>query len=759
LVLLGGCAWPVRLTTNQIVQDLADHPFDVAPESTKEAVKSSAEVRSSDGVSASSRSSPPTAPEAQPATDVRTTAWMEVPRDSAERDVPVIDEGVLKAAGMPSQPVPALPEGERPKLDLHIPPQIPGSEAPLLVLPKERAARDREILRVFPEPLPLPVEPKPQPGPDGRPYTLADFQRLAAANSPQLRQAVADLQAARGNLIQAMTYPNPTFAYLVDPTNNNATAGVQGGFIDQPIRTGGKQKLGVAAAQKDLENAQLAIKRARSDLSTAVRTTYFTLLVDVETLVVTRALARFSDDVYRLQVRLLTSMSVAPYEPASLRAQAYTTRLAYKQAIASYVYDWKILTATIGLHQLPLSEIAGQVDRMIPYYDYDEVLAYALRNHTDILSARNTLRKAQYNLKLAQVTPIVPDLDVQAHLERDFTLSPFGTYASLVVAAPIPVWDQNKGNIIAAQGALVRAGEESHRVEVALTTALGAAFTNYQNNLYAIEDYRRYILPDLIRYYRGVFDRRQIDPNAAFGDLVFAQQNLATNVTTYLGVLQSLWMAAVGVADFFQTDDLFQLAKPRSLPELPDFTQLSHWSCDHAAALPLCAIHGSESGPHAVASGAGIPLSPADGGVLVPAAGSGTDTAPIQAGDVAAPPPPPQATDTSAPQRPADRADRPPTPPGQPERHGTTRLNRGHIPEIGVATLIKSYFSWVKDRGSQVPYGPTSLTNSYFNKEDARGDHALDGPVALTKSYFGEEEDRRDPALPPQWRRFVRFDQ
>ena len=52
-----------------------------------------------------------------------------------------------------------------------------------------------------------------------------------------------------------------------------------------------------------------------------------------------------------------------------------------------------------------------------------------------------------------------------------------------------------------------------------------------------MEYYRRNILPDLVRYYRGIFARRQIDPNSAFGDLVFAQQNLSTNVTAYLGIL------------------------------------------------------------------------------------------------------------------------------------------------------------------------------------------------------------------------------
>ena len=46
--------------------------------------------------------------------------------------------------------------------------------------------------------------------------------------------------------------------------------------------------------------------------------------------------------------------------------------------------------------QLPLSRVAGHVDRFIPYYDYDEVLAHAFKNHTDILTARNGVMKAQY---------------------------------------------------------------------------------------------------------------------------------------------------------------------------------------------------------------------------------------------------------------------------------------------------------------------------------------------------------------------------
>jgi Outer membrane efflux protein len=421
LLPLSGCAWAVRQQADQVVRGLAAEPFDVAPEAPRPPAARPGETAASRPrqttrkllASASSRPMPvqPPAPAPKAPTDAQATALMGSRRDASRPVVPLKDDAVLAAAW--TQPGPGDSGASQRRLDLEISPRLPGSEAPRIVLPRDEAAAERAIALLFPELPPLPAEPKPLPGPGGKPYTLADLQRLAAANSPALRQAASDVQAAQGDLVQAGTYPNPVTGYIQDTSAVNNTGGVQAGFVDQPILTGGKMKLGVAMSQKDLDNAVLALKRARMDLATSVRNAYFTLLVDVETLAVTRALAQFSDEIYRLQTGLLKGTQAAPYEPTALRAQAYLNRLAYRQAIASYVYDWKVLVATLGLPQLPLSEVAGRVDRFVPYYDFDEVRAYVLEHHTDILTARNGVKRAQYNLKLAQVTPLVPNLDAR----------------------------------------------------------------------------------------------------------------------------------------------------------------------------------------------------------------------------------------------------------------------------------------------------------------------------------------------------------
>ncbi|MGH7225768.1 MAG: TolC family protein, partial [Gemmataceae bacterium] len=246
---------------------------------------------------------------------------------------------------------------------------------------------------------------------------------------------------------------------------------------------------------------------------------------------------------------------------------------AYVSAIQNYIYAWKQLVAIIGLNQLPLTEVSGRVDRFIPYYDYDKVRAYILAHHTDVLTARNGVEKAKYNLKLAQITPL-PDVDLLGAVWKESTIAPYTIFYQAQVAFPIPIWDQNRGNIMSAQGALIRALEQMHLVENNLTNTLANNYGNYRNNLYALDYYRSHILPDQVRYYRGVFERREADNSVSPSDLVTAQQALANNVQSYLAILGNLWTSVVSVADLMQTPDLFQTATPHELPELPDFTQM-----------------------------------------------------------------------------------------------------------------------------------------------------------------------------------------
>jgi cobalt-zinc-cadmium efflux system outer membrane protein len=569
VVLLSGCLHGVREKVDQEQCDLALHPYDPAPPGQAEPPRP---------VSGSDKPATPT-------TDVRTAELLQA---DPEKPLP-----------------PALMAAQR----LAVPGVIPGSETPPVDFtkpkpggkPGERIPMTREerlaaVKQLYPDLTPLAGGPVLQPGPNGKPYTLADLQELATRFSPALRQAIAGVEIARGNMLQARAYPNPTFAFEADPSANGLSPTFQGFFLDQPLKSAGKLKLQEAAARMDLANAELALRRARSDLSTQVRNAYFGVLVAWETMRVNRGVARLTDEVYRIQRDLAIDGFAAAYEPATLLAQAEQARSAYRLSLHAYNGAWRQLVAAVGLRDrdMPPSEVAGRVDAFVPIFDYDRVLARVLSGHTDILTARNAVEKSRYNLKLQQITPWFPDMDLQVKVQRDFSVPPGQVVPSVTLGMPLSIWDQNKGNIIAAEGTMAQTLDQEHAAQQTWAGNLASAFSTYRQQLQLLEDYRTRILPNQVRAYRGVFLRRaevgtQGRTPVAFADLVTAQQALTSSVTTYLGILGSLWSSVVSVADPLQSDDLFQLAEVQALPPIPDLDHLLPLPCGHDCPAAGCA--------------------------------------------------------------------------------------------------------------------------------------------------------------------------
>ncbi|HKI32207.1 MAG TPA: TolC family protein [Gemmataceae bacterium] len=539
-----------------------------------------------------------------------------VPCELAARPIDV--RPVAAAAGEESQAPAVAPKPAEPPVGeaglrepLPVPREVPGAEAAPVQVPKiepgKEAERERQIDRLFPPLPPLGENPQPLPCPDSRPLELHDLQELALTNSPLLKQALAEVEAARGAMIQAGAYPNPTMGFEDDAIGQGGlpvervTAGQIGGFVDQTIKTKGKLRLARSAAEQDLHRAEYALRRAQSDLMAQVRGGYFAVLATQESMRVALAFARFTEAIYRIQVGQLKAGVVADYEPLQFRALAVQARVNLAQARHRYVSAWKQLAAAMGVPGLSPAPLGGHIDMPIPVYCYDDVAAQVLARHTDVLTARAALERARLNLRLAQVTPY-PDLDVRVLVQKDYTGDPRLVMTSVQIGGPIPIWDHNRGNIIQAEAHLVRATEEEHRVRADLARQVADAFERYNLNRELLAPYRSTVLPDQVRVFNGIFDRYlaqgkppRFDVN--FIDVSTAQQNLATSVTAYLQALAAQWQAVVDIAALLQTEDLFQVgAEPvptECLPPLPDLDKLLPLPCKHAGSQVDPALRGT----------------------------------------------------------------------------------------------------------------------------------------------------------------------
>jgi cobalt-zinc-cadmium efflux system outer membrane protein len=479
-----------------------------------------------------------------------------------------------------------LPEaGKAPKLEM------PGWQSDKPVTPEYVEA----VNAAYP---PLPgrgKNPGPTaPSPTGKPLTLADLQRLAFTNSPKLREAAHDVQGALGAYIQVGAYPNPTVAYLA---SSQSTSGgpLIGYSVAQTVKIGGKLKLAQAAAQKDLENARLAYRRAETDLMASVRGGYFAVLVAQESIRANYALVVLTDDVYTFLLERLRAGQIAPYEPSLLLVFAAQAREALVTARNSYTLAWRQLAASLGLPGMPPTELARRADERLPLYTFDKAVAHVLLNHTDVKTAENGILKARYNLRAAEVLPI-PDLTFAGTVQED--LNPGGLASSTVgvnVGGVVPVWDLNKGAIRQAQAALGKANEEVHRVRDDLSSAVADAYRRYAENRDLVELNRRNILPMQILAFQQAIKRYQESTGAlAYTDLVSAEQNLVTVIGPYIATLGAMWQAVTDLASLLQTDDLYQVADGElHLPPLPELDQLLSLPCNHVCSpVPTATLAG-----------------------------------------------------------------------------------------------------------------------------------------------------------------------
>src|SRR5215813_4689021 len=96
-------------------------------------------------------------------------------------------------------------------------------------------------------PVVQPVYPRlgrAQENPGSPLFTLDQAQKLAAESNPTLRQAEAEIRAAKARQQQAGLYPNPTVGYAGDEIRGGSVGGgKQGFFLQQTIVTGGKLAL------------------------------------------------------------------------------------------------------------------------------------------------------------------------------------------------------------------------------------------------------------------------------------------------------------------------------------------------------------------------------------------------------------------------------------------------------------------------------------------------------------------------------------
>jgi cobalt-zinc-cadmium efflux system outer membrane protein len=309
-------------------------------------------------------------------------------------------------------------------------------------------------------------------------YGLHDFVRLGLERHPRLAQAGLGVEAARGRAIQAGLYPNPTvsatFDELGDRTGRGGVNTVP--LVSQEIVTGGKLALSRAAAEREVDQATLAREVRRADLLAGIRSAYFDLLALQRRAEELRELRTLTQQSVAQTRRLVEARQAAGLDVIQLEVEAERARAEAEAAEAEMPAAFRRLAAAAGAPGLARAPVAGSLDDPLPDYDLGRLLAYVLAVHPDVRSAQVGLERARLLCQRAQAEA-VPNVTLSAGYVRQNQNR--SNDATVGVSLPVPVWNRNQGNILAAQAQVGEAAKEVQRVENDLTERVATAYRDY----------------------------------------------------------------------------------------------------------------------------------------------------------------------------------------------------------------------------------------------------------------------------------------
>lgn len=306
--------------------------------------------------------------------------------------------------------------------------------------------------------------------------TLDDALRIAEANSPRIRAADARREGATGDRMQAGIRPNPEL--FVDAENfagnkeyrgtNNIelTAG-----LSQRIEIGGKRQARIDAAEAGLTLAahdrnadQLAL---REDIARA----YVNVLYSARLVVLEDERLKNAQSLAGAIRERVQNGRESPIQSRKTDITLAAAQVASQKAQRELQGNRATLTALLGVPSVELAVNSGWFDRIgaVPEVSPDEG---ALAENPDFARLSATIALARAGVDRERAAG-VPDPTLSAGMRRYREDASNALVVGLSI--PIPVFDQNSGNILKARQDLNRAEAEADTMRLTLLGSLAKA--------------------------------------------------------------------------------------------------------------------------------------------------------------------------------------------------------------------------------------------------------------------------------------------
>jgi cobalt-zinc-cadmium efflux system outer membrane protein len=398
--------------------------------------------------------------------------------------------------------------------------------------------------------------PTPPPGP----WSLNQLTAIALERHPELAAAYSRVEAARGQLIQAGLYPNPIVGWQADELGHKENgAGEQGPFLEQEIVTKGKLRLARAAAAQGVAIADWQAVTKRFEIITRVRTAHVDLLAArreaTEIRGILLELEKEKDG--RRGFLQLTRSYEEPlgFKSERLRVETEIAELNVRLEAATQRERAALrrLGTAIGWPELILAQIDLTAPGLAPIqHTYDQSVAMAINRSSELQSAQVRILQAQFDLDRAYAVKH-PNIQMRVRPFRSF---PEDDQRLMVEAGiPLPVFNANQGNILAAQADVQQAVAEARAVELRLIERLAEAYQRYETARQQALGYRANVqrAEESFLLAWAIYDKARAEElRSAFNSALDAYRNLSAARLAVVQAETDMQRAAIEIAGLVQ---------------------------------------------------------------------------------------------------------------------------------------------------------------------------------------------------------------
>jgi cobalt-zinc-cadmium efflux system outer membrane protein len=375
------------------------------------------------------------------------------------------------------------------------------------------------------------------------------LQRALAAN-PKLTAAERELGIATGRRIQAGAIPNPELSFELDDAfgtkeyrgTERAETTLQ---LSQLIELGGKRDARVRAGLAEIDSASWQGQAIRLEVLSETATAFVNVLSGQRRVQILSDQVSALDRLTPLLQRRVEAGASSPAEISRAQVAVDLIRVERERAKTSLATARRELAVLMGDRVPNFASVSGQFSNIGRPPSFQTVLA-AIDSNPQLMRWTAVRAQREAELLTARLKPM-PDVRVGVGWRHYRETN--DNAVRLGISIPLPVWDQNRGDIISAEQSLQKAQAERDVNRAALISVAGRSYDVATGALAELALLRSSVIPNSRKaaegiqggYTQGRFSLLEVlDAQAQVGQAALREQEALQSFHTAVTKIEGL---------------------------------------------------------------------------------------------------------------------------------------------------------------------------------------------------------------------------